>query len=60
VTIDTVKKMVLSIVCLYLVMAFWSDPAGSANAFTGFVGHVGGFFSSVIDKSATFVKGLAS
>ena len=59
-TFDTVKKLLLSLVGLYLVMAFWTDPSGSAAALTGFVHHVGGFFSSVIDKSASFVKGLAS
>lgn len=57
---EVVKKLVTVIVVLFLVISFWRDPAGSADSFGTFVGSVGGFFSSVIDKSGQFVKGLAS
>jgi hypothetical protein len=60
VTFETIKKFGATVVVLFLVISFWSNPSGSATAFADFVGDVGGFFSSVIDKSAEFVQSLAS
>jgi hypothetical protein len=57
-TFTTVRKLITLVVALFLLVSFWSDPAGSAAAFHGFVGSVGGFFSDVIDKAVTFVRGL--
>ena len=54
----TAKKLIVAIVVLFFVMSFWQDPAGSADTFTSFVDSVGSFFSAVIDKGVTFVKGL--
>lgn len=52
-------------IAMYLMLAFfainlWQDPAGSAQATVDFIGGVGGFFSSLIDKLVTFAKGLTS
>ena len=58
--LDTVTKLVVALVALFVVVSFWSDPAGSASLFHGFLGSVGGFFSAVIDKSVAFVKGLGA
>ena len=59
-TLETLKKLGFTVLVLFLLISFWSNPGGSANAFNDFVGDVGGFFSTVIDKSAEFVKGLSS
>ena len=56
---ESAKKVVVVVVVVFFLISFWQDPAGSADTFTGFVGSVGSFFSAVIDKGATFVKGLA-
>ncbi|MFM2069901.1 MAG: hypothetical protein RLZZ623_164 [Actinomycetota bacterium] len=45
---------------MFLVISFWSNPSGSATAFADFIGEVGGFFSSVIDKTAAFIHGLVN
>lgn len=50
-------------IAMYLMLAYfaiqlWQDPAGSAQATVDFVGGVGHFFSSLIDKIGQFVKGL--
>ena len=52
-------------IALYLVLAFfaislWQDPAGSAEATMHFFQALGNFFSSLIEKLATFVRGLFS
>ncbi|MGE0137969.1 MAG: hypothetical protein AB7L17_04845 [Ilumatobacteraceae bacterium] len=57
---ETVKKLGFTVLMLFLLISFWSNPGGSANVFEDFVGDVGGFFAIVIDKSAEFVKGLAN
>lgn len=56
--LDIVKKLTATVVVLFLVISFWSDPSGSAQSFSDFIGDVGGFFSTVIDKSAAFVRSL--
>jgi hypothetical protein len=58
VTFETVKKFSATVLVLFLVISFWSNPSGSATAFADFVGDVGGFFSTVIDKTAEFIKSL--
>ena len=42
----------------FLVIRLWQDPSGSADATVNFVGSVGSFFASAIDKLAQFVRGL--
>ena len=59
-TFETVKKLGVTVLVLFLLISFWSNPAGSADAFGDFVGEVGAFFALVIDKGAEFVQGLAS
>ena len=52
-------------IAMYLAVAFfvinlWQDPAGSARATMDFIGGVGHFFASLIDKLGTFGKSLAN
>jgi hypothetical protein len=58
--LDTVTKLIATLVALFVVVSFWSDPTGSAGIFHGFLGSVGGFFSGVIDKGVAFVHGLGA
>jgi hypothetical protein len=60
VTFETVKKLGFTVLVLFLLISFWSNPRGSADTFGDFVGDVGSFFAVVIDKGAEFVRGLAS
>jgi len=57
-SLDSTKKVLIAVVVLFFVISFWQDPAGSADAFTDFVGSVGSFFSAVIEKGAAFVRSL--
>lgn len=59
-TFETLKKLGATVLALFLVLSFWSNPSGSASVFSDFLADVGGFSSTVIDKGAEFVKGLAS
>jgi hypothetical protein len=50
-------------IAIYLVLAFlliqlWQDPSGAAQATLDFIGGIGHFFSSLIDKVSEFVRGL--
>ena len=42
----------------YFVIKLWQDPYGSARATMSFIGGVGHFFASVINKISTFARGL--
>ena len=55
----------LSRVAFYLLVAFlvirlWQDPAGSADATVNFIGSIGSFFASAVDKLSQFVRGLGN
>jgi hypothetical protein len=60
VTLVSARKFGATVVVMFLVISFWSNPSGSATAFADFIGEVGGFFSSVIDKTAAFIHGLVN
>lgn len=55
---ETVRKLGLFVGLMFLVLSFWNNPAAAATTFGDFVGDVGGFFSTVIDKCAEFVRSL--
>ena len=51
-------RIAMYLVIAYLAIKLWQDPYGSARATMNFLGGVGHFFASVIDKVSTFAKGL--
>ena len=55
---DSVKKAIIYLSVAFVIISVWRDPAGSARVAGDFLGTVGGFFSTVIDKVASFIKGL--
>lgn len=55
---QTLKKLVLYLSVAFVVISIWRDPSGSADAAGEFLGSVGGFFSTLIDKLSEFFKGL--
>jgi hypothetical protein len=55
---DTVKKLLLYLVITFVIVSIWQNPSGSAEAASAFLSAVGSFFSTLIDKTATFVQGL--
>ena len=57
-TLVTVRKSLTAVFVMFLVISFWQNPSASANGFSDFVGDVGGFFSSIIDKTAEFLRAL--
>ncbi len=57
--LDTVKKILVYLALAFVVVSVWRDPAGSASAAGDFLHSVGGFFSTLIDKGSSFLKGLA-
>ena len=58
--IETIKKLLIYLSIAFVVISIWTDPAGSANAAGAFLNSVGGFCSTAINKSSTFLKGLAN
>jgi hypothetical protein len=55
----TIRKTLIYLSAAFVVVSIWRDPAGSANAAGNFLGSVGNFFSTAIDKVSTFLRGLA-
>ena len=58
--LETIKKLLVYLSIAFVVISIWTDPAGSAGAAGNFLHSVGGFFSTAITKSSSFLKGLAS
>lgn len=59
INLDIVKKLFATLVALFLVVSFWSDPSGSAATLGAFLNEVGMFFSTIIDKAVAFVRAVA-
>lgn len=55
---EHVKRLLIGLVVLLVLLTVWNDPAGAADATTGFVGDVGHFFSTFIGKLIAFFREL--
>lgn len=55
-----VKQILITLIVVFVVLAIWNDPSSTASTAGQFLGKVGHFLSTLIDKAATFVKGLHS
>ncbi|MEN9646355.1 MAG: hypothetical protein RL238_3024 [Actinomycetota bacterium] len=53
-----VAKVMMYLMLAFLVIQLWQDPSGSAQATMDFIGGIGNFFASLIDKIGEFVGGL--
>ena len=56
--VKAVAKVGLYLMIAFMVIQLWQDPSGAAHATTNFVGGIGHFFASAMDKIGAFVKGL--
>lgn len=57
-TLVTVRKLSVTVFLAFILFAFWNNPSGSAEAFTNFLGDVGNFFATIIEKMIEFVSAL--
>ena len=58
--LKAVSRVVFYLLVAFLVIRLWQDPAGAANSTVNFIGSIGSFFASAVDKLSQFVRGLGS
>ena len=58
VQVKAMARIALYVLGAFLLLQLWQDPSGAAQATTDFIGGIGHFFASVIDKIGQFAKGL--
>ncbi len=58
--LKAITRVAFYLLIAFLVVRLWQDPKGSADATVNFVGSIGSFFSSAIDKISLFVKSLGN
>jgi hypothetical protein len=58
--LKAVARIGFYLLVAFMVIRLWQDPAGAADATVRFVGSIGSFFASAVDKLSEFVRGLAS
>ena len=56
--LKAVSRVVLYLLVAFLGIRLWQDPAGAANETVNFIGSIGSFFSSAVDKLSQFFRGL--
>ena len=56
--LKAITRVAFYLLVAFLVIRLWQDPSGSADATVNFIGSVGSFFSSAIDKLSEFVRSL--
>mgnify|MGYP001321720589 CR=1 FL=1 len=54
------KKAFMLTAAAFLVLSMWHNPTGTANAFSDFLGNVGGFLEDAIDKFTEFFRSLTA
>ncbi len=54
----SVGKVLVYFILAFVIIAIWRDPQGAATATANFLGSVGSFFSTLLDKVNTFIQGL--
>jgi hypothetical protein len=56
--LKAVTRVVFYLLVAFMVIQLWQDPAGSADATVKFIGSIGSFFASAVDKLSEFVRSL--
>jgi len=56
--VKAISRVAFYLLVAFLVIRLWQDPAGSAAATVKFIGSIGSFFSSAINKLSEFVRSL--
>lgn len=51
-----VVRIALYLAAAFLLIQLWQDPSGAAAATKDFIGAIGHFFASIIDKIGQFVR----
>ncbi|MGB8858069.1 MAG: hypothetical protein WCC60_02385 [Ilumatobacteraceae bacterium] len=58
--VKAAARIAMYLMIAYFAIKLWQNPSGSADATVNFIGAVGRFFASLIDKIGQFVQGLGS
>ncbi len=58
--LKAVTRVAFYLLVALMVIRLWQDPSGSADATVNFVGSIGSFFASAVDKLSEFVRGLGN
>ena len=56
--LKAVGRIAFYLLVAFLVIRLWQDPSGAANATVNFIGSIGSFFASAVNKLAQFARGL--
>lgn len=54
----SIKNILIYLAIAFVIVSIWQNPADASQRAGDFLGGLGGFLEDLIDKSATFVKGL--
>jgi hypothetical protein len=58
--LKAITRVAIYLLVAFMVIRLWQDPSGSADATVNFIGSVGSFFASAVDKLSEFVRGLGN
>ncbi len=53
-----IKQLLIYLAIAFVLVSIWKQPDQSARSASDFLGGIGSFVGQLVDKSATFVKGL--
>jgi hypothetical protein len=52
------RKVLIYLTIAFVLVTIWNSPATTGNSVGDFLGSVGGWLADVVDRGATFLKGL--
>jgi len=53
-----VKQILIYLTIAFVVVTIWNSPTTTGNSVGDFLGAVGGWLADVVDRGASFLKGL--
>jgi hypothetical protein len=53
-----VKQILIYLTIAFVIVTIWNSPTTTGNSVGEFLGAVGGWLSDVVDRGASFLKGL--
>ena len=57
--LKAIGRVAFYLLVAFLVIRLWQDPTGAADSTVEFIGSIGSFFASAVDKLSEFVQSLA-
>jgi hypothetical protein len=58
--LKAIARVSFYLVVAFMVIRLWQDPSGAADSTVNFIGSIGSFFATAVDKLSQFARSLGN